>query len=209
MGATGLVVVCVALALLVGAFARRHEPRPFPTWLTPLLHSPLRRMGFPPELAAERHGVRPGSSVLEVGPGDGYLTGAALERSAPGGRYICLDVQLAMLRKLRLALGARTPACVCASGSKLPFRDASFDLVYLAHVLGEIPDRAGALREYGRVLRPGGMLSITEGIPDPDFIRRARLVPMVEAAGLATAEHLGRSFHYTQRFRRPPTPARA
>jgi hypothetical protein len=37
----------------------------------------------------------------------------------------------------------------------------------------------------------------------------ARLVPQVEAAGLATAERFGRSFHYTQRFRRPPAPARA
>jgi ubiquinone/menaquinone biosynthesis C-methylase UbiE len=67
----------------------------------------------------------------------------------------------------------------------------------------------GALREYARVLRPGGTLAVTEGIRDPDFIRRARLVPQVEAAGLATAERFGRSFHYTQRFRRPPAPARA
>src|SRR5262249_15382817 len=110
---------------------RRRSPRPFPPWMTPLLHSPLRKRGFSPDAAAERHGVTPGMIVLEVGPGDGYLTVAAANRAAPGGWLICLDVQLAMLRKLRKALGSRTPPLVCASGARLPFRSRAFDLVFL------------------------------------------------------------------------------
>jgi SAM-dependent methyltransferase len=194
----------IVVAGLVGVLAyvawRRRAPRPFPSWLTPLLHSPLRKRAFSPEAAARRHGVAPGMNVLEVGPGDGYLTVAAVERSGPGGRHVCLDVQLAMLRKLRRALGARTPALVCASGSQLPFRAGSFDLVFLSHVLGEIPDREGALREYARVLQPNGTLAVTEGLPDPDFIRCARLVRMAHGAGFRPGERFGRTLHYTQRF---------
>lgn len=198
-------VVGAAVAALVLYLAwRRRSPRPFPPWLTPLLHTPLRRRSFSPQRAAERHGLEPGMRVLEVGPGDGYLSGAALDRIGPGGRLVCLDVQAAMLRKLRAALGAHTPLLVCASGSRLPFRSGVFDLVFLAHVLGEIPDRQGALGEYARVLRSDGTLAVTEGLPDPDFIRRSRLVRMAGASGFEATEHFGGRLHYTQRFRRPP-----
>src|SRR5262245_13564110 len=166
------------VATIVGFLAylawRRRSPRPFPPWMTPLLHSPLRRRSFSPGAAARRHGIAAGMTVLEVGPGDGYLTLAATDRIAPGGRLVCLDVQLAMLRKLRKTLGSQSPPLVCASGSRLPFQARTFDLVFLSHVLGEIPDRPGALAEYARVLRPKGTLAITEGLPDPDFIRCAR-----------------------------------
>ena len=196
--AAGLVAFLVYLAW------SRRAPRPFPPWMTPLLHSPLRRRLFSPEDAAERHGIEPGMTVLEVGPGDGYLTLAAEARARPGtgGRLICLDLQLAMLKKLRRTLGPRTPPLVCASGSQLPFRKGAFDLVFLAHVLGEIPDRAAALAEYARVLRPPGTLAITEGLPDPDFIRHARLVRMAAEAGFRPSMRVGHALHYTQRFRR-------
>lgn len=194
-----LLVASIAGFLAYLAWQRR-SPRPFPPWMTPLLHSPLRKRRFSPEAAAQRHGVAPGMTVLEVGPGDGYLTVAATDRTAPRGRLICLDVQLAMLRKLRKALGSRTPPLVCASGSRLPFRAGAFDLVFLSHVLGEIPDRTGALAEYARVLRPNGTLAITEGLPDPDFIRCARLVRLARSAGFRPGEHFGRILHYTQRF---------
>ncbi len=194
--------MALAAAAIAYVASRRRSPRPFPPWLTPILHAPYRRRIFPPELAAIRHGVRSGQSVLEIGPGDGYLSSATRERVAPGGRLVCLDLQLAMLRKLRAALGANPPPLVCASGSRLPFRAGAFDLVFLAHVLGEIPDRSGALAEYARVLHPSGTLAITEGLPDPDFIRSGRLAGMAATAGFTPAEHFGGRFHYTQRFRK-------
>ena len=141
-----------------------------------------------------------GMTVLELGPGGGYLTLAALDRVMPGGQLICLDVQLGMLERLRGELGARTPPLVCASGSRLPFRTGAFDAVFLAHVLGEIPDRSRALSECARVLAPAGTLALTEGLPDPDFIRRSRLLDMASAAGLRPGGCFGRGFYYTQRF---------
>jgi len=36
-------------------------------------------------------------------------------------------------------------------------------------VLQEIPDKGKALREAGRVLKPGGILAVTEFFPDPDY----------------------------------------
>jgi ubiquinone/menaquinone biosynthesis C-methylase UbiE len=179
---------------------RRRQPAPFPPWLTPLLAAPWRRRYFSPQQAADRHGVRAGLRVLEIGPGAGYLTGAVADRLGPVGRLVCLDVQHAMLRKLRRALAPRAVCSVAASGSQLPFVNEAFDLVYLAHVLGEIPDRSGALRECARVIGPDGVVAVTEGLPDPDFISHARLLRMASGVGLIPTEHFGGRWHYTQRF---------
>lgn len=45
---------------------------------------------------------------------------------------------------------------VSCSAERLPFEDASFDIVFSAYVLEHIPDRVGALREVKRVLKDGG-----------------------------------------------------
>jgi ubiquinone/menaquinone biosynthesis C-methylase UbiE len=199
----GLAVALVLLAAAAWFAWQRRHPAPFPPWLTPILDTPLRRRIFSPAAAAERHGIAPGMRVLEVGPGAGYLTGEARDCVGPSGALVCLDLQLAMLKKLRRTLAPRALALVGASGSALPFRAGAFDLVFLVHVLGEIPDRAGALRELARVLRPGGILAVTEGLPDPDFVSRSRLLRMAGEAGFAPAERFGGRLHYTQRFRRP------
>jgi len=58
----------------------------------------------------------------------------------------------------------------CGSGAyDLPFVEGSLDLVCMVNVLPEIPDRGKALREVRRVLTPGGILAITEFLPDPDY----------------------------------------
>jgi ubiquinone/menaquinone biosynthesis C-methylase UbiE len=134
------------------------RPAPFPPWLTPILEGPLRRRLQDPERCVEQSGLAPSMIVLEVGPGAGYATEAAARKLAGSGRLVCLDLQLEMLRRLRARLGTTASWLVCASGSQLPFRDGVFDLTFLVSVLGEIPDKDAALREYRRTLRPGGTL---------------------------------------------------
>ncbi len=157
-------------------FVRRSRPAPYPAYLAPLLSVPW-RWWFSPAVAAHRHGLAPGLAALEIGSGNGYLTRGALAAIRPAGMLLCLDIQVAMLRKLQARLGALTPHLVCASGSNLPFRAGSFDRIYMSHVLGEIPERLAALADYARVLRKDGILAVTEGLPDPDFIRQLRELP--------------------------------
>jgi ubiquinone/menaquinone biosynthesis C-methylase UbiE len=47
----------------------------------------------------------------------------------------------------------------------------AFDRVLLAFVLGEVRDRAVAAHELYVALKPGGLLSVTEGFGDPDIRR--------------------------------------
>jgi ubiquinone/menaquinone biosynthesis C-methylase UbiE len=176
--------------------------------MTPILEGPVRRRFFSREKCLEQSGLVPGMRVLEVGPGGGFLTEAAARLLGPGGSLVCLDLQLDMLRKVCARLAPHAPALVCASGSVLPFREGALDLVFLVGVLGEIPDKDGALRECRRVLRPGGLLAVTESLPDPDYIR----APILRRRALRAGFELGDCFStlagYTHRFVRPAPPAR-
>lgn len=179
------------------------RPSPYPPWLTQLLEGPIRRAWANRDRCLAESGLAPGMRALEVGPGGGYVTEAAVERVGPTGRLVCLDVQVDMLRQVRDRLGSRCPALVCGSGSALPLREGIFDLVFLVGVLGEIPDQDGALRECRRVLRAGGTLAVTESLPDPDYVRRATLERRALRAGLVPGERFGTVTGYTQRLLRP------
>jgi ubiquinone/menaquinone biosynthesis C-methylase UbiE len=192
-------VIGVLLAIVVVARLRsRLAPSAFPPWLTPILAAPYRNR----TRILERAGLRLGERVLEIGPGAGWITERAVERLGDSGRLVCLDLQSEMLRKVRNRLGARTPALVQASGSRLPFRDGAFDRAFLIHVLGEIPDKPAAVAELHRVIRSGGELAVEEGLPDPDYIRTAVLGELVSSAGFRTGERFGGWADYTQRFSR-------
>jgi ubiquinone/menaquinone biosynthesis C-methylase UbiE len=121
-------------------------------------------------------------------------------RAVPGVRIVCLDIQPAMLHKVRARLSEYGPALACGSASALPFRDGSVDRVLMVTVLGEVPDRHGALAECARVLRADGMLAITESLVDPDFIAPRTLVREAAGVGLEPAGRAGPWMNYTQRF---------
>ena len=187
---------------------RRLFAAPMPAVFDATLDTTFRRRHFSPEVAAERHGLVPGMRVLELGPAGGYLTSAAQRRIQPGGRLVCLDLQPALLRKLRSRLGAETPPLVCGNAQRLPFRDGCFDLVFVVEVMGEIPDKSDALREIRRVLRPGGTLAVSEAaLLDPDYVRFPVLMRLAAAAGFSPGEGFSEWFQYTQRFTAPPARA--
>jgi SAM-dependent methyltransferase len=103
--------------------------------------------------------------VLDLGCGTGNLLFVAAERW-PGARIVGLDGSsgmLAVAARRAEALPAdvrRRISFVKADALSLPLADASFDLVATAYVLQMVPDRAAALREIYRVLRPGGIAGI-------------------------------------------------
>ena len=73
----------------------------------------------------------------------------------------------------------------------LPFRSGSVDHAFLITVLGEIPAREAALLEMKRVLRWDGQLSVSEQLPDPDFVTPATLRRELSAAGFAEEKTRG------------------
>jgi ubiquinone/menaquinone biosynthesis C-methylase UbiE len=171
----------------------RLEPRPYPITEGAFLESPLRRLFASPQRVLAAFDLKPGERVLEIGPGIGYYSLEAARRIGYRGRLICLDIQWEMLAETRRRLGAsgcEVAGFVQAGANHLPFASGSFDHVFLVTVLGEIPDRLQALEEIRRILRPGGRVSVSEQLPDPDFVTPGSLRRLLRAAGFVEAATL-------------------
>lgn len=170
-----------------------------------ILDHPGRRLILSPQALADRLHLTEETRVLEIGPGAGYFS-VEVARRVPRGHLTLLDLQPEMLQMTRRKLARsgliRRTGIVQGDAVHLPFDGDSFDVVFLVAVLGEVPDPAAGLREVARVLRPGGLLSITEQPGDPDFTPLPTVRSLAERHGLAFAESYGRGRNYTANFRK-------
>lgn len=113
--------------------------------------------------------LRSGDTLLDVGTGDGLIAFGALDRLGSSGRIVFSDISRDLLDHCRAAAAAsdRLDQCdfVQASADRLTgVPDASVDVVTTRSVLIYVKDKAAAFREFRRVLRPGGRLSLFEPI---------------------------------------------
>lgn len=203
----GLVIFWLfGLKLLLQLFKGRGEP--CPTSWSWIVDNPLRRWDV--RHALERAGLRAGETVLELGPGPGAFTVDAAQRVGPEGRLIAVDIQPGMIAQVNArvkAAGVTNVETHVASAFELPLPDASVDRAYLITVLPEIPDPVRALREVHRVLKPGGIVSMTEEFLDPDYPRRATTGAWAAAAGFEPDARFGSWWSYTLNFRKPAAEA--
>jgi len=154
-----------------------------------------------------------GSSVLEVGCGVGSQT-ITLARRSPEARFTAIDVardSLAVASRRATSAGLTNVEFRHADLYSLAGDTATFDHVFVCFVLEHLEDPAEALRLLGRLLKPGGTITVIEGdhgsaffAPDSSAARAAidclaelqrraggdamigrRLYPLLTAAGYA------------------------
>jgi ubiquinone/menaquinone biosynthesis C-methylase UbiE len=128
---------------------------------TVVAERPLAESAAQAEGAARLAGCRPGALILDAACGNGRH---AVPLARTGHRVAGLDSSRTLLAAARRAgRGARRPSFVYGSYTKLPFEPGRFDAVLcLGTALGYVCDEAdrAALREFRRVLAPGGRLLI-------------------------------------------------
>jgi SAM-dependent methyltransferase len=95
----------------------------------------------------------PGAAIVDLGCSTGYLL-EDLAAAFPEASLFGIDLVAAGLRKAHR--GVPAARLLHADACELPLADASVGAVVSANLLEHIPDDDRALREVGRVLRPGG-----------------------------------------------------
>lgn len=189
--------------VVVRIVARFTGGEPCPYALAWLVNNPLRLRYMRATL--DRVGIQSGERVLELGPGPGAFTVEAARRTEPGGRLVAVDIQprmIAAVEKRVEEAGLTNVETHVASAYELPLEDGSVDRAFLVTVLPEIPDRQRALAELHRVLKPDGVLSITEEFLDPDYPRAQTTIQRAQSAGFELEERHGNWWAYTLNFRK-------
>jgi SAM-dependent methyltransferase len=125
--------------------------------LVPRLFTPCAR------LLLDRLGLQPGETVIDIACGPGSVTRLAATAVGRGGHVTGVDLSPAML----VIAQAKPPLPHAASidyhkapADRLPVADGEFDVATCQHGLQFFPDRAAALVETRRALRPGGRIGI-------------------------------------------------
>ena len=134
------------------------------------------------ELIDRTRPIGPAERILDLGCGTGIVARLLRERLGGGARISGLDANadlLAMARKLAPELDWHE-----GNAMKLPFGDASFELVVSQQMLQFVPDRAAAVRDVRRVLVPGGRFVVATW-------RARHEQPLFEKLGRIAEHHLG------------------
>jgi demethylmenaquinone methyltransferase/2-methoxy-6-polyprenyl-1,4-benzoquinol methylase len=122
--------------------------------------------------------VRPGDHIVDVACGTGDLSlkfAAAHPASVTGIDFTFEMLPLAKSKAIHSQLTTRNsqlPTFLCGDALALPLPDQSADIVSIAFGIRNVADPAAALREFHRILRPGGRLVILEfSLPKNPLLR--------------------------------------
>jgi ubiquinone/menaquinone biosynthesis C-methylase UbiE len=134
--------------------------------------------------------------MLDIGTGPGHILLLVAERF-PDAQVVGLDLSPRMLehaaRRRAGSPHAARIALQLGDAKRLPFPDASFDVVFSNTILHHVPEPVAMLAEARRVLRPGGALLIRDLFRPPTPARALELTAQHAAGMDATQKELFRA----------------
>ena len=202
---TFILIASISAISLWWRLAAMRRSLPCPAWLGWLLENPYMEAVASAATILNQLDLEAGMSVLDIGCGPGRLTIPAARRVGSTGTVVALDIQPAMLHKLeeRLSQHQITNVQTILGGigqNLLP--PSSFDRAILVTVLGEIPEQSPALQEIYDVLKPNGLLSVTEVIPDPHYQSQKTVRRLAERSGFRLTQTYSNALAFTMHFRK-------
>ena len=136
-----------------------------------------------------------GMTLADIGAGDGLVAFRAIERIGLSLRAVFIDVSAAMLQHaeaLAMERGVRNQ-CVfhqCSADNLKDIEDGSVDIVTTRAVLAYVSDKQAALREFHRILKPGGHISLAEPILRDEALAVSDLRAIVESQPAGHSERV-------------------
>lgn len=107
--------------------------------------------------------IQPGQHILDIAAGAGEPAVSAAERVGPGGCVLATDISegiVELARQLAHERGLRQVKTRAMDGEKPDLADGTFDAVLCRLGLMYMPHPVTALREWRRVLKPGGHVAV-------------------------------------------------
>jgi len=108
----------------------------------------------------DRLDIKPGAAVLDAGTGTGVFVPFLLKKIGPAGSLVCLDFAEEMLKVNRQKKFPGNIEYLCADIQETGLPAASFDAAVCYSVFPHFKDKAGALKEIYRLLKPEGQVYI-------------------------------------------------
>jgi len=168
---------------------------------------PLRNIFLSPKTLVKRLQIKKHYKILEVGPGPGYFSPTIL-KAIPKGKLVLIDIQeemLTMARKRIEKSGFKNVEYHLSNGKTFPFKDADFDIIFLVTVIGEIENKESYIHEFFRILREGGIVSVSEQWGDSDKMTQTEVINLFEAQGFSLDARYGGNANFTLNFKKPLT----
>ena len=161
------------------------------------------------------NGLAPGSAVLDLGSGTGWVVQELLRAQA---RVEGCDIAELAVERLRARFPQASFFQTTLGSEPLPAGDGTYDAVTALDVMYHVTDDAAwdaAVREAARVLKPGGILVISDGLGSSDrvpgphvrFRSLSRWAELTTSAGL-TQRQIAPYFRWLSRDRHEGAVAR-
>lgn len=130
--------------------------------------------------------LAPGESLADIGSGEGHVAFRAIERVGPTLRVCLSDVSEPMLRHAEACAverGVRGQCTFvrCAADRLEGMNDASVDVVTTRSVLAYVHDKTAALREFHRILKAGGRISLAEPVMQDDALAARAMKAVIDS----------------------------
>lgn len=144
-------------------FTNPSVPKAYDELFVPRLFEPWAK------LLLDEAGLREGDALIDIATGPGTVARLAAPLLGPRGRIVATDIAQPMLdiAKAKPALAGAAPIeYVLSPAAPLAAPSGAFDFAICQQGMQFFPDRAGALREMRRVLKPGGcaVIAVWAGI---------------------------------------------
>ncbi len=196
-------IFTIVLVLLATGYWWRYRSLACPASLSWLVENPYMNAVSGPDKIFQRLRLEKGMKLLDVGSGPGRLALPAAIFVGESGEVVALDLQSKMLEKLSVRakdMGLDNIRIINASAGSGKTDKNYFDRALLVTVLGEIPNKHEALREIYNSLKEGGILSVTELIPDPHYTTIKRVRTLCRDAGFKEIDSFGNWVAFTINF---------
>jgi ubiquinone/menaquinone biosynthesis C-methylase UbiE len=164
-----------------------------PVWIGYLLALPVRRLVQKPEKILGPY-VKPGMTVLDIGPGMGFFSLPMARMVGPTGKVVAIDLQAGMLDRLKkraakAGLADRMETRLCKEDS-LCIDDlaAKIDFALAFAMVHEMTNPDGLFLQLEQVVKPGGSCLVAEptGHVSPEGFRKT--IAVAQAHGLIVAD---------------------